>query len=181
MKLQKLISRLEQKHPKKIDLTLERTFDLLKKLGNPQDKIKNVISVVGTNSKYSICQSLKAILNRGLCIQHLKIIPSTNRKVFYIGDAFNGFLPTLAQGAGQSIESAFELFNLIKDDNLNASNLYFKTRLARVKTIGRRSNFNFFAFHFSTSIMQKIRNYFLRFLIKRKGFINSYLGTIYKN
>ena len=110
-----------------------------------------------------------------------KIIPSTNRKVFYIGDAFNGFLPTLAQGAGQSIESAFELFNLIKDDNLNASNLYFKTRLARVKTIGRRSNFNFFAFHFSTSIMQKIRNYFLRFLIKRKGFINSYLGTIYKN
>ena len=24
-----------------------------------------------------------------------KIIPSTNKKVFYIGDAFNGFLPTL--------------------------------------------------------------------------------------
>ena len=64
MKLQKLISRLQQKHPKKIDLTLNRTFDLLKKLGNPQDKLKNVISVVGTNSKYSICQSLKAILNQ---------------------------------------------------------------------------------------------------------------------
>ena len=43
-----------------------------------------------------------------------KILPSSNRKVFYIGDAFNGFLPTLAQGAGQSIESAYELFNLIK-------------------------------------------------------------------
>ena len=43
-----------------------------------------------------------------------KILPSTNNKVFYIGDAFNGFLPTLAQGAGQSIESAYELFNLIK-------------------------------------------------------------------
>jgi len=64
MKLQKLISKLQQKHPKKIDLTLNRTFDLLKKLGNPQDKLKNVISVVGTNSKYSICQSLKAILNQ---------------------------------------------------------------------------------------------------------------------
>ena len=64
MKLQKLISKLQQKHPKKIDLTLSRTFDLLKKLGNPQDKLKNVISVVGTNSKYSICQSLKAILNQ---------------------------------------------------------------------------------------------------------------------
>ena len=64
MKLQKLISRLEQKHPKKIDLTLYRTFNLLKKLGNPQDKLENVISVVGTNSKYSICQSLKTILNQ---------------------------------------------------------------------------------------------------------------------
>ena len=64
MKLQKLIQRLQQKHPKKIELTLDRTVDLLKKLGNPQNKLKNVISVVGTNSKYSICQSLKAILNQ---------------------------------------------------------------------------------------------------------------------
>ena len=64
MKLQKIISKLEQKHPKKIDLSLDRTFNLLDKLGNPQDKLENVISVVGTNSKYSICQSLKAILNQ---------------------------------------------------------------------------------------------------------------------
>ena len=64
MKLQKLISRLEQKHHKKLDLSLDRTFSLLKKLGNPQDKLKNIISIVGTNSKYSICQSLKAILNQ---------------------------------------------------------------------------------------------------------------------
>jgi len=64
MKLQKLILRLQQKHPRKIDLTLNRTFSLLKKLGNPQDNLKNVISIVGTNSKYSICQSLRAILNQ---------------------------------------------------------------------------------------------------------------------
>jgi len=110
-----------------------------------------------------------------------KILPSSNQKVFYIGDAFNGFLPTLAQGAGQSIESAYELFNLIKDENLNASNIYFKKRLERTKIVRRRSNFNFFAFHFSSSVMQKIRNFFLKFLVKRKGFINSYLGTVYKN
>ncbi len=64
MKLQRLISKLQQKHPRRIDLTLNRTFDLLKKLGNPQDNLKNVISIVGTNSKYSICQGLKAILNQ---------------------------------------------------------------------------------------------------------------------
>ena len=64
MKLQKQISRLQQKHHKKLDLSLGRTFNLLNKLGNPQDRLNNVISVVGTNSKYSICQSLKAILNQ---------------------------------------------------------------------------------------------------------------------
>ena len=75
MKLQKLISRLEQKHHKKLDLSLGRTFSLLKKLGNPQDKLKNVISVVGTNSKYSICQSLKSILNQEGYICNLYLSP----------------------------------------------------------------------------------------------------------
>ena len=58
-----------------------------------------------------------------------KILPSTNNKVFYIGDAFNGFLPTLAQGAGQSIESAYELFNLIKDERGDIQNIYFQRKI----------------------------------------------------
>ena len=110
-----------------------------------------------------------------------KILPSTNSKVFYIGDAFNGFLPTLAQGAGQSIESAYELFNLIKEDKENIQNAYFQERLKRAKIVRRRSNINFFAFHFSSSIMQVIRNFFMKFLVKRKNFISSYLGTVYKH
>ena len=110
-----------------------------------------------------------------------KILPSSNKKVFYIGDAFNGFLPTLAQGAGQSIESAHEIFNLLKEDKLGSSNNYFEERSKRVKIVRKRSNFNFFAFHFSSSTMQKIRNIFLKFLVKRKTFIEGYLGKIYKN
>ena len=110
-----------------------------------------------------------------------KILPSTNSKVFYIGDAFNGFLPTLAQGAGQSIESAHELFSLIKDDKAEIQNTYFKERSRRAKIVKRRSNINFFAFHFSSSIMQTLRNFFMKFLVKRKSFVNSYLGTVYKN
>ena len=110
-----------------------------------------------------------------------KILPSSNSKVFYIGEAFNGFLPTLAQGAGQSIESAHELFNLIKDDKAEIQNTYFKERLRRAKIVKRRSNINFFAFHFSSSIMQTLRNFFMKFLVKRKSFVNSYLGTVYKN
>ncbi len=110
-----------------------------------------------------------------------KILPSTNSKVFYIGDAFYGFLPTLAQGAGQSIESAYELFNLIKNERGNIQNIYFQKRSKRAKMIRRRSNFNFFIFHISSKYMQTIRNFFVKFLIKRKSFINSYLGTVYKN
>jgi salicylate hydroxylase len=110
-----------------------------------------------------------------------KIIPSSNKKVFYIGDAFNGFLPTLAQGAGQSIESAFEIFNLLKNDKLDKENIYFEIRSKRAKLIRSRSNFNFFSFHFSSKIMQNIRNLFLKFLVKRKFFVKRYLGKIYKN
>ena len=110
-----------------------------------------------------------------------KILTSSNEKVFYIGDAFNGFLPTMAQGAGQSIESAYEIFNLLKEGKLENDNTYFEERSQRAKIIIRRSNFNFFAFHFSSSIMQKIRNIFLKFLVKRKTFIEGYLGKIYKN
>ena len=110
-----------------------------------------------------------------------KVTPSSNNKVFYIGDAFNGFLPTMAQGAGQSIESAYELFNLLKEEKLNVQNTYFEERLKRVKIAKKRSDLNFFVFHFSSSIMQSIRNFFMKVLVKRKGFVNSYLGRIYKN
>ena len=110
-----------------------------------------------------------------------QILPSTNSKVFYIGDAFNGFLPTLAQGAGQSIESAYELFNLIKNDKTDIQNIYFQERSKRAKIVRKRSNLNFFVFHLSSSIMQTIRNFFMKFLVKRKSFISFYLGKVYRN
>jgi dihydrofolate synthase/folylpolyglutamate synthase len=61
MKLQKIVERLQKLHPKEIDLSLDRTRNLLEKLSNPQDKI-NCISVVGTNGKFSTIQALYAIL-----------------------------------------------------------------------------------------------------------------------
>ena len=61
MKFQKIVERLQKLHPKEIDLSLDRTRNLLEKLGNPQDKI-NCISVVGTNGKFSTIQALYAIL-----------------------------------------------------------------------------------------------------------------------
>ena len=79
MKLQKIVERLQKLHPKEIDLSLDRTKNLLKKLDNPQDQI-NCISVVGTNGKYSTIQALYAILKEAnykcnvYTSPHIKII-----------------------------------------------------------------------------------------------------------
>ena len=61
MKLLKIVSRLQELHPKEIDLSLDRIQSLCKKLENPQDKIK-AISIVGTNGKYSTIQAMFSIL-----------------------------------------------------------------------------------------------------------------------
>ena len=145
------------------------------------DNIKSLIEkkVLKQNPKLKIVFNNK--INSWPLYFTPKILPSSNKKVFYIGDAFNGFLPTLAQGAGQSIESAYEIFKLLKEGKLESSNTYFEERSRRVKIVRRRSSLNFFAFHFSSSFMRKIRNIFLKFLVKRKTFIEGYLGKVYKN
>ena len=61
-KFQKIVSKIEKRHNKKIDLSLERTFNLLNKLGNPQYKLNNVVTVVGTNAKASMATALSTIL-----------------------------------------------------------------------------------------------------------------------
>ena len=144
------------------------------------DNIKSLVDKV-VSQNFNLEKVFKGDLKSWPLYFTPQILPSTNNKVFYIGDAFNGFLPTLAQGAGQSIESAYELFNLIKEDKSDIQNVYFQERSKRAKIVRKRSNFNFFAFHFSSSITQAIRNFFMKFLIKRKSFISSYLGTVYKN
>ncbi len=45
-------------------------------------------------------------------------IKSIHDNVFYLGDAFYTFVPALAQGASQSIESGYELFNLLTENKL---------------------------------------------------------------
>ena len=57
-----LEKKLEQLHPKKIDLSLERINNLLYKLGNPQKKIKNIIHIAGTNGKGSVLAFLKSFI-----------------------------------------------------------------------------------------------------------------------
>ena len=101
------------------------------------------------------------------------------KNVFYIGDAFYTFPPTLAQGASQSIESAKELYDLLIDGKQNIENIYFEKRLKKTIMINTRSRLNYFFFHFSNPVLKIFRNQILKHLIKSNSFIKRYLGKIY--
>ena len=117
-------------------------------------------------------------------LQNLKLFPvfvskklyNSPKNIFLVGDAFFTFPPSFAQGASQSIEGAYELYESISNNNDN-----FRMRSKRIKMISSRSNFNLFAFHLSNPVMIFFRNILLKFLTKNKTFLESYLGKIYKN
>ena len=101
-----------------------------------------------------------------------------SNNVHLIGDAFFAFPPSLAQGASQSIEGAYELFKSIEN---NTERNFFKNRVKKTKMVNTRSKFNLFAFHLSNPLTTFVRDIFLRRLVKNKKFLESYLGKIYKN
>lgn len=56
------LKEMQKMHPKSIDLSLDRVFALLEKLGNPHRRLAPVIHVAGTNGKGSVLAFLNAIL-----------------------------------------------------------------------------------------------------------------------
>ena len=103
---------------------------------------------------------------------------SPYRNIHLIGDAFFAYPPSFAQGATQSIESAYELFKCIEN---NSEDKFFFKRVKKTKMINNRSKFNQFAFHLSNPLIIFFRNIILKNLIKNKRFLESYLGKIYRN
>ena len=119
-------------------------------------------------------------------IKELKIFPvfvskdffkTNNNNINFIGDAFFAFPPSFAQGASQSIESAYELFKSIEN---NSEGDFFKNRVSKIKMVNKRSKLNQFAFHLSNPVAIFFRNIFLKKLVKNKKFLEHYLGKIYK-
>jgi len=120
-------------------------------------------------------------------IKQLKIFPVfvsdnffkiKNDKIHLIGDAFFAFPPSFAQGASQSIESAYELFKSIEN---NTESNFFKNRVSKSKKVNIRSKLNQFVFHLSNPLTKFLRNFFLKRLVKNKKFLEFYLGKIYKS
>ena len=106
---------------------------------------------------------------------------SDHKSLIYIGDAFFKTLPTMAQGAGQAIESAHEINELfdLRGEFRNAD--YTNKRKKRINLINRRIKLNNLIFHISNPLLINFRNIMIKLLAKNQFFLKFYLGKIYKN
>jgi len=145
-------------------------------LFNENILIKKVLDKVPTE--------MKDIMNN---LNDIKIFPVfvsddfykiKNNKIHLIGDAFFAFPPSFAQGASQSLESAYELFRNIQN---NTENNFFKNRIKKTKMVNIRSKLNQFAFHLSNPMNIFVRNLILKKLVNNKKFLKFYLGKVYDN
>ena len=137
--------------------------------------IKNILE--------KIPPAVKNITNNLEAIRIFPVFVSDNyyklqsKNIHLIGDAFFAFPPSFAQGASQSIEGAYELFENIKN---NTEANFLNNRLNKTKMINNRSKLNQFAFHLSNPLTIFFRNYLLKKLVKNEKFLETYLGKIYK-
>ena len=89
MKIKKILKKLLQLHPKRVDLSLDRIRRLLKDLNNPEKKITNAIQVVGTNGKHSFCSTLLEIFETAGYKVNLNVSPSLrkfNERYYFSGN-----------------------------------------------------------------------------------------------
>ena len=88
MKIQKILKRLLQLHPKSAPSTLNRVKRLLKDLKSPENKINNLVQVCGTNAKNSLCVTLREIFETAGYTCNLNISPSLrkfNERYYFSG------------------------------------------------------------------------------------------------
>jgi salicylate hydroxylase len=138
--------------------------------------ISSILSELSGQIDQNILENINNIKCFPIFISN-EIYDQKHKNIFLIGDAFFAFPPSFAQGASQSIEAAFELFEYMNKN----SNDFNKRRIEKTKMINSRSKFNYFVFHLSNPLIIFVRDFILRNLVKNKKFLENYLGKIYKN
>ena len=115
MKIKKILKRLLHLHPREIDLSLDRIKRLNRELGNPQDKLK-IISITGTNGKYSIAQTIRSILEEAGYACDLYTSPHIKK----INERF------IFSGKEISDEDLYDLFEEVEKKNNNQIITFFE-------------------------------------------------------
>tara|TARA_B100001758_G_C18397072_1_gene606624 strand:+ start:542 stop:1675 length:1134 start_codon:yes stop_codon:yes gene_type:complete len=147
-----------------------------KKLFEDNNFIKSLLNQISLKSNINLVEQVKDVKCFPIFVSKQIQTPKL-KNIFLTGDAFYTFSPSFAQGASQSIESANEVYNDLKNNSSN----YYKTRISKTKQINSRSMLNHFAFHLSNPLNIFFRNIFLKYLSKNKSFLENYLGKIYKS
>ena len=147
-----------------------------KKLFEDNSFIKSLLNQISLKSNINLVEQVKDVKCFPIFVSKQIQTPKL-KNIFLTGDAFYTFSPSFAQGASQSIESANEVYNDLKNNSSN----YYKTRISKTKQINSRSMLNHFAFHLSNPLNIFFRNIFLKYLSKNKSFLENYLGKIYKS
>ena len=147
-----------------------------KKLFENNDFLHSILGTINQNSFLDLGSNLENIKAFPIFVsEKLEIINKKN--IFFVGDALFAFPPSFAQGASQSIETSYHLFQNIKNNN----DEFYKERINKINSINRRSNVNHFVFHLKNPLSIFIRNACLKYLTKNEKFLESYLGKIYRN
>ncbi len=105
--IDKLLEELLELHPKRIDLSLDRICNLLKKLDNPQNKINNIVHIAGTNGKFSTLKFVQDILKNNSKSTNAYISPHLIR--------FNERFQLMDKEI--SNEELYSVLNKVKDSN----------------------------------------------------------------
>ena len=104
----------------------------------------------------------------------------TKNNIILMGDAAHAMLPFQAQGAAQSIEDAYNLYENLKKKDLESSlPVYSKTRKKRISKIEMRTNINRYVFHISNKFLKYVRNFLLKKLFENKIFLKIYFKNLF--
>jgi dihydrofolate synthase/folylpolyglutamate synthase len=93
-KVDEILARLLKLHPKRIDLSLDRMWHVLDRLGHPEKNLPPVIHVAGTNGKGSAIAFMRAMLEAAGARAHVYTSPNLVRmnERFRLGRAGGGVL-----------------------------------------------------------------------------------------
>jgi dihydrofolate synthase / folylpolyglutamate synthase len=93
-KVDEILARLLTLHPKRIDLSLDRMWHVLDRLGHPEKNLPPVIHVAGTNGKGSTIAFMRAMLEAAAARAHVYTSPNLVRmnERFRLGRAGGGVL-----------------------------------------------------------------------------------------
>jgi dihydrofolate synthase/folylpolyglutamate synthase len=109
--LEETLQRLLTLHPKLIDLSLERMWRILERLGHPERKLPPVVHVAGTNGKGSTVAFMRAILEADGKRVHTYTSPHLVR--------FNERIRLAAPGGGRLVDDALLVDTLAECERAN--------------------------------------------------------------